>query len=124
MALDVDGDGDLDLVTNEWNDAPQVLLSDLSQRTTLRFLQVRLVGTVSNRDGLGATVRVHCGSRVQTRFHDGKSGYLAQSSLPLYFGLGSETAVDRIEVVWPSGRRQTRSGPISLNGTLELVEPK
>ena len=124
VALDVDGDGDLDLVTNEWNDAPQVLISDLSSRTTLRFLQVRLVGTVSNRDGLGATVRVHCGSRVQTRFHDGKSGYLAQSSLPLYFGLGSETAVDRIEVVWPSGRRQTHSGPISLNGTLELVEPK
>jgi len=124
VALDVDGDGDLDLVTNEWNDAPQVLISDLSARTTLRFLQVRLVGTVSNRDGLGATVRVHCGSRVQTRFHDGKSGYLAQSSLPLYFGLGSDTAVDRIEVVWPSGRRQVRTGPIALNGTLELVEPQ
>ena len=124
VALDVDGDGDLDLVTNEWHDAPQVLISDLSARTTLRFLQVRLVGTVSNRDGLGATVRVHCGSRVQTRFHDGKSGYLAQSSLPLYFGLGSDTAVDRIEVVWPSGRRQVRSGPIPINGTLELVEPQ
>jgi hypothetical protein len=124
VALDVDGDGDLDLVTNEWNDAPQVLLSDLSERTPLRFLQVRLVGTVSNRDGLGATVRVHSGSRVQTRFHDGKSGYLAQSSLPLFFGLGSETAVDRVEVVWPSGRRQVRTGPVALNGTLELVEPK
>jgi len=124
VALDVDGDGDLDLVTNEWNDAPQVLISDLSARTTLRFLQVRLVGTVSNRDGLGATVRVHCGSRVQTRFHDGKSGYLAQSSLPLYFGLGSDAAVDRIEVVWPSGRRQVRTAPIPLNGTLELVEPQ
>jgi hypothetical protein len=61
---------------------------------------------------------------VQTRFHDGKSGDLAQSSLPLYFGLGSETAADRIEVVWPSGRRQTRTGPIPLNGTVELVEPK
>lgn len=124
VALDVDGDGDLDLVTNEWNDAPQVLLSDLSARTTLRFLQVRLVGTASNRDGLGATVRVHCGSRVQTRFHDGKSGYLAQSSLPLYFGLGSETAVDRIEVVWPSGRRQVRTGSIPLNETLVLEEAK
>lgn len=124
VALDVDGDGDLDLVTNEWNDAPQVLLSDLSERAPLRFLQVRLVGTVSNRDGLGATVRVHCGSRVQTRFHDGKSGYLAQSSLPLYFGLGSEMAVDRVEVVWPSGRRQVRTGPVALNGTLDLVEPK
>ena len=124
VSLDVDGDGDLDLVTNEWNDAPQVLISDLSARTTLRFLQVRLVGTMSNRDGLGATVRVHCGSRVQTRFHDGKSGYLAQSSLPLYFGLGSDAAVDRIEVVWPSGRRQVRTAPIPLNGTLELVEPQ
>ena len=124
VALDLDGDGDLDLVTNEWNDQPQVLLSDLSARTTLRFLSVRLVGSKSNRDGLGAMVRLHAGGRVQSRFHDGKSGYLAQSSLPLYFGLGTAPAVDKIEVLWPSGTRQTIPSPITLNSTLVIEEPR
>lgn len=124
VALDVDGDGDLDLVTNEWNDTPQVLISNLSERGNLRFLSIRLVGTTSNRDGLGATVRVHAGGRVQSRFHDGKSGYLAQSSLPLYFGLGSATTVDKVEVAWPSGRRQERTGPLPVNASLVLEEPR
>ena len=124
VALDVDGDGDLDLVTNEWNDAPQVLISNLAERGNLRFLSIRLVGTTSNRDGLGATVRVHSGGRVQSRFHDGKSGYLAQSSLPLYFGLGSATTVDKVEVTWPSGRRQERTGPLPINSSLVLEEPR
>jgi len=124
VALDLDGDGDLDLVTNEWNDAPQVLISDLASRSNLRFLSIRLVGTASNRDGLGATVRVQAGGRVQSRFHDGKSGYLAQSSLPLYFGLGTATTVDQVEILWPSGRRQTRTGPIPANTTLVIEEPR
>lgn len=124
VAVDLDGDGDLDLVTNEWNDRPQVLISNLAERTELRWLQVKLVGTASNRDGLGATVRVQGNSRTFTRFHDGKSGYLSQSALPIYFGLGGETAVKRVEVTWPSGRRQTVEGPVALNGVLTVMEPR
>ncbi|MFM7100988.1 MAG: ASPIC/UnbV domain-containing protein, partial [Verrucomicrobiota bacterium] len=120
----LDGDGDLELVTNEWNDRPQVLVSDLAERTRLQHLAVKLVGTVSNRDGLGATVRVVGANRAYTRFHDGKSGYLSQSSLPLYFGLGGETAVERVEVTWPSGRRQTVAGPVALNAVLTVTEPR
>jgi enediyne biosynthesis protein E4 len=123
VVLDLDGDGDLDVVTNEFNARPQVLISDLAQRGTVRWLKVRLVGTRSNRDGLGAHVRVTAGGATQTRYHDGKSGYMAQSSLPLYIGLGEATAVERIEVRWPSGAVQEVSEGLGINRLIEIVEP-
>jgi hypothetical protein len=121
--VDLDGDGDLDIVTNEFNAAPQVLISDLAQRKTIHWLKVVLVGTASNRDGLGATIRVAAGGRVQTRSHDGKSGYLSQSALPEYFGLGSATEVGRVEVLWPSGRRSVVERP-GVDATLRIEEPR
>ena len=120
--VDLDGDGDLDIVTNEFGSAPLVLVSDLSARRTVRSLVVDLQGTQSNRDGLGATVRVRAGGRTLTRVHDGKSGYMSQSSGPLYFGLGDAAQVDEIRVVWPSGREQVVPGPIEANTTVTVVE--
>jgi hypothetical protein len=119
----VDGDGDLDIVTNEFNAEPMVLLSDLAERRRVRFLQVVLRGTRSNRSGLGAVVTVTGGARAHTQVLDGKSGYLSQSLMPLYFGLGEADRVDRVEVVWPSGRRQSVQSGVAVNGTLTLEEP-
>jgi hypothetical protein len=121
--FDVDADGDLDIVTNEFNTGPMVLLSDLSERRPVRFLQVALRGTRSNRSGLGAVVTVTAGAVAHTQVHDGKSGYLSQSLMPLYFGLGDAARVDRVEVVWPSGRQQTVDTPEAMNETLTLEEP-
>lgn len=59
---------------------------------------------------------------VLTKVHDGKLGYLSQSSLPLYFGLGELTKIDRIEVTWPSGARQVVRESIPLNTLFELTE--
>ena len=64
-------------MTNEFNDAPQVLISNLTSRKSVHFVKIKLVGTRSNGDGLGATVRVRAGGRVLTQSHDGKSGHLA-----------------------------------------------
>ncbi|HKX61594.1 MAG TPA: CRTAC1 family protein [Verrucomicrobiae bacterium] len=122
VAFDLDDDGDLDLVTNEWNDHPQVLASNLSQKRTIHYLKLKLIGSVSNRDGLGATVKVHCGPRVYTRYHDGKSGYLSQSSMPLYFGLDGAATIDRIEVNWPSGRKQVLTERIPVDALLITEE--
>ena len=122
VVFDLDGDGDLDIVTNEFNAAPQLLLSDLADRHAIDFLQIRLVGTESNRDGLGARVEVTAGGQTLVRYHDGKSGYLAQSSFPLYFGLPPSGRVERVVVHWPSGRTQALEGDIQSNTTLTIVE--
>ena len=121
---DLDDDGDLDIVTNEFNAPPLLLISDLSdQKADLNFLKLRLIGTRSNRDGLGAVISVHTRSQTYTRVHDGKSGYLSQSLLPLYFGLGPTNTVEHIEVQWPSGTAQTVAGPIKSNQLVEIREP-
>ena len=122
--FDLDGDGDLDIVTNELHDAPMVLVSDLAERKPIRWLKVVLVGTASNRNGLGAIVRVGAGGKVYVKQNDGKSGYLSQSVLPLYFGLGEAAKVDRVEVAWPSGRKQVVTRDLRVNDTLRITEPK
>jgi hypothetical protein len=121
VIFDLDNDGDLDIVTNEFNNHPQVLISDLAQRHKISYLKVKLVGTKSNREGLGARVVVSAGNLKMTKVMDGKSGYLSQSDLPLYFGLGDAKQVDSIEVLWPSGIKQTVPHA-ELNGLLEIVE--
>ena len=122
VALDLDGDGDLDIVTNEFNGRPQVLVSDLAQRHRIHFLKVHLRGTRSNREGLGAEVTVVLpdGRRI-LKLLDARSGYLSQSDLPLYFGLADADHAGSIDVRWPSGRQQTVAGPIK-SGTIEIVE--
>ena len=122
VMFDLDGDGDLDIVTNEFNAAPMVLISNLSERTRVRYLAVELTGSSSNRDGLGAVVKVTAGGTAYSKVFDGNSGYLSHSLYPLYFGLGTAEAVDSIEVAWPSGRRQVVAGPIAVNRTIEVRE--
>ena len=122
VIFDVDGDGDLDIVTNDFNSEPMVLISNLTEKKKIHWLKVKLICTVSNRSGLGATVTVRAGSQTYTKVRDGKSGYLSQSLYPLYFGLGDADNVREIEVLWPSGRKQVVSGPIKLNELIEIAE--
>jgi len=124
VIVDIDDDGDLDIITNDMNDRPQILISSLAQTKKINFLKVRLIGTTSNRDGIGAVVRVKSGGEKFTRFNDGKSGYLAQSQMPLYFGLGDNSKLDSIEVTWPSGKTQTVNQGLNLNGLLTITEPR
>lgn len=122
--FDFDKDGDLDIITNELNSEPLVLVSDLAQQKKIQWVKVRLRGTASNRDGLGAVVKVHAGKRILTKVMDGASGYLSHSILPLYFGLDEAKTVERIEVRWPSGKMQTVQGPIAANSTVDVTEEK
>ena len=104
---------------------PQVLQSNLGERrgASLHYVKIRLVGTKSNRDGLGAKVVVTAGNRKWTQFQDGKSGYLSQSAMPLYFGLDDAAAIDRIDVIWPGGTRSGVTDGLSINRTIEIREP-
>ncbi len=121
--FDLDGDGDLDVVTNDFNSEPLVLVSDLGERREdLRYLKIRLVGTESNRDALGSRISVEVADQRYTQVYDGLTGYLSHGLHPLYFGLADAAAVDRIVVNWPSGRMQTIEGPIETNRLLEIAE--
>ena len=124
VLLDLDDDGDLDIVTSEFGAAPQVLVSDLAQQGEVRFLKVEPEGSRSNRDGIGARVTVKLGDREISRVRLGRSGYLSGSLLPIYFGLGEAEQVDSVTVVWPSGAEQTVEGPIEANQTLVVKEPE
>lgn len=123
VLFDLDQDGDLDIVTNDFNSAPQILISNLSERNPgLRFLQIQLQGVRANRDGLGAKVQVSAAGKTYTQVNDGQSGYLSQSSMPLYFGLATANTIDRIIIDWPSGTHQELTGPIPSNQLLKIVE--
>jgi enediyne biosynthesis protein E4 len=119
--FDVDGDGDLDIVTNEFNAKPMVLVSDLSEKKAIRYLVVKLRGTTSNRDAIGATVKVSAGGTTYTKVMDGSTGYLSHGVYPLYFGLGSADSVDSVEVIWPSGKTQ-KTGSVKANQVLTVTE--
>jgi hypothetical protein len=122
LIWDLDEDGDLDVVTNEFNGEPLVLISDLADNHEIHYLKVDPVGTASNRDGIGTRVVVSAGGKTYTKVLDGSSGYLSFSPLPLYFGLGETETVDSIQITWPSGKTQTVAGPIESNQLLTVTE--
>jgi hypothetical protein len=122
VIFDLDGDGDLDIVTNDFNSEPMVLISNLTESTKVQYVAITLSGTRSNRSGLGALIRLKAGGSTYTKVYDGKSGYLSQSSAPVYFGLGAADSVQEIEVMWPSGTRQLVKLPIRINSTIEIRE--
>lgn len=124
VIFDLDNDGDLDIVTNEFNTEPLVLVNDLtSVSAKTRYLKVSLEGTTSNRSGIGARVEVTTDAGTFAQVMDGKSGYLSQSSMPLYFGLGDAGKIEEIRVLWPSGKEQVVSEPGEMNSLLEIQEP-
>ena len=106
---DFDGDGRLDLVINNNNETPVLYLNNL--RRAGRGVELKLVGgRGSNRDAVGACVRLTAGGKTMTRHVEAGSGYASQSMLPVHFGLGAAESVEAVEVCWPSGLVQRIEG--------------
>jgi hypothetical protein len=104
---DFDRDGDLDLLIAT-NHGPAYLYRN-DQTAGNRSIRFRLVGTKSNRDAIGATVRIfHDGSTTpsQSRMFKSGSSYLSQSELPITFGLGKQDKIARLLIEWPNGRTE------------------
>ena len=99
---DFDNDGDLDLLMTTNNGAAVLFRND--RTSSNRSLRFTLRGVVSNRDAIGATVRVMHGGITQTRMVRSGSSYLSQSELPVTFGVGTRDVVERVVVTWPNGR--------------------
>lgn len=117
---DFTGDGRLAVVVNNFNDQPYFYRNEFPRRSWAEF---RLEGTRSNRDAIGAVVRLHTGGRVMTRQVQAAGGYLTQSSRTLHFGLGDRRTIDRVEITWPSGTRQTLDR-VAVNTRTAVREPE
>jgi hypothetical protein len=118
---DFDRDGDLDILMTTNNGPAYLFRNDhLAGNRSVRF---RLTGTKSNRDAIGATVRIFDGSSSQSRTVKSGSSYLSQSELPVTFGVGKRDRVDRVVVTWPSGRTEEFKN-LATGRTFECVEGK
>ncbi len=100
---DFDNDGFMDLVVGNNGDPPLFLHN--SGANGNHFLNFKLVGTKSNRDAMGARIRVLAGGLSQIREIAGGGSYLSQSDLRANFGLGKAVLADVVEVKWPSGQK-------------------
>jgi enediyne biosynthesis protein E4 len=99
---DIDNDGDVDLLITSNGGAAQLLLNEGGSRNNA--LLVRAIGTRSNRDGVGARLRLSVGAQTYVDQVTSGSSYLAQHDQRVHFGLGTAAKADRLEVAWPSGR--------------------
>lgn len=117
---DYDRDGDMDIHVGTLQDDNVLYRNDTA--ATYNWIDVKAVGTASNRDAIGAKIVVEVGGRRQFREVSGGSSFLSRNSLTAHFGLGAATTVDRLVVIFPSGT-PTVMNDVPANQILEVVEP-
>lgn len=100
---DYDRDGDLDILVSVNNGAPMLLKNQATPQQLGNYVRVRLLGTKSNRDGIGARVVATVNKKSLVQVVKTGSSYLSQSELTLTFGLGTEKQIDKLQVYWPAG---------------------
>jgi len=125
VPVDLDGNGTLDLVIGNNDAEPTVYLNRVARAGN--WLELDLVGTDSNRDAIGARVRVRAGGELLMRQVEAGSGYASQRPLTVHFGLGDAQAVEGIEIRWPSGLTERfvpgpGTGEARVNRRLRVVE--
>jgi hypothetical protein len=116
---DYDNDGDLDILVVNLDDRPTLLRNEGGNKN--HWITLRLVGTKSNRDAIGARVQIEAGERRQIAEVRSGGSYVSQNDMRVRFGLGQETRIRRIEVRWPSGLVETFEN-IAVDQFLMLTE--
>jgi hypothetical protein len=117
---DFDNDGDLDVVITGVGQRP-VLLSNQGGSSG-NWITIRAQGQKSNRFGLGATVEVQTSAGRQVREVNNVASYLSSNDIRVHFGVGVAKRIERIDVRWPSGTKQTLTN-VAVNQILEIKEP-
>ncbi|PYS37336.1 MAG: hypothetical protein DMG14_21630 [Acidobacteria bacterium] len=118
-AGDIDNDGDLDLLIGNVGQTPDLLRNDGGNKNNA--LLIRTVGSKSNRDGIGARLKLTVGGKILGREVKAGSSYLSQSDLRVHFGMGKTPRAERLEVRWPSGRVDTFED-LEANEVLTITE--
>jgi hypothetical protein len=115
---DFNEDGRLDLAINNNNARPTIYFNEV--RESGNWLGVRVIGTRSNRDAIGARIRLTAGGKTMMRQVEAGTGYASQAMMAVHFGLGDTTTVDAIEINWPSGEVQQLDGT-ELDGMVNRI---
>ncbi|MDX1642517.1 MAG: CRTAC1 family protein, partial [Balneolaceae bacterium] len=116
---DIDNDGDIDIFISNLGDDFTLLRNDKGNQNN--WILINLVGTESNRDGIGAKVKVIAGGKTQVVEKTSAGGYLSQNDPRVHFGLAGNTVIDLIEIRWPSGIVQTLEN-VEANQILTIQE--
>ena len=118
---DIDGDGDLDVVLTQIAGAPLLLRND--QKLGHHWIRLKLIGTVSNHDAIGAWIKVRVRGHVLSRQVMPTRSYLSQSELPLTIGLGQADQVSSVDITWPRGLTQRIQAPL-IDQLTVVTEPR
>lgn len=118
---DIDGDGDLDVLFTQTGAAPMLLRND--QNLNHHWLRVKLIGTASNRDAIGAWIELTAGGITQRRQIMPTRSYLTQVELPVTFGLDTQDRIDSLRIIWPDGSEQV-VGDIVIDSILTVRQPE
>ena len=116
---DFNNDGKIDIVVTVLNGPPQLLIN--RSATQNHWIILKLVGTRSNRDGLGTKIKITTARGSQYNQATTAVGYNSSSDKRVHFGLGESKIIDRIEVLWPSGKRQVLTG-VKVDQILTIKE--
>lgn len=118
---DIDGDGDLDVVLAQIGGPPLLLRND--QKLRNHWIKLKLIGTKSNRDAIGAWIKVRLEGQILWRQVMPARSYLSQSELPVTIGLGASDRIDGVDILWPSGVSQKLPPPATERLTV-VTEPR
>jgi enediyne biosynthesis protein E4 len=117
---DSDNDGDIDVYVVNLNDRGAFLRNNKGNLNN--WISLKLVGTKSNRDGIGARIKIISGGKVQTSQKRSTTAYLSQGDPRIHFGLAKESIINKIEIKWPSGKVQVLDN-VKVNQILTVKEP-
>ncbi len=116
---DFDNDGDIDALVMNMNEPPLLLKNDLKLNNN--WLKIKLIGTKSNRSGIGSKVTINIGETTQTQEVTAQTSYYSHNDLRLHFGLGTHKKVDSIQIRWATGDFETIKN-ISANQIITIKE--
>jgi hypothetical protein len=118
---DLNNDGRMDVVASAIGSDPQILINQTTNGN--HWILLKLVGTKDNRDGLGTKVKITTSEGVQWNEATTAVGYNSSSDKRVHFGLGKAAVIDKIELAWPTGVKQTLTN-VKADQVLTIVEPK
>ncbi len=104
---DLDNDGDLDIVINNINEPATIYRNNAVQQLNNHFIEVQLTGDAQNKFAIGAKVTIQQKDKIQTGYVNATKGFESASLQYIHFGTGTDSIIDKMEIIWPDGKTQT-----------------